>query len=129
DQWLIKLSPPPIDILEYSENRALREEVHKARTNVAFGGQYDNSQVVLDMVALRQKKAELLGFNNYAGYVLDDRMAKDEKTVMDFLARNEAVYKPAAQEFVKKVGDYAQKTDGVAKLEPWDMHYYSRKLK
>lgn len=129
DQWLIKLSPPPIDILEYSENRALREEVHKARTNVAFGGQYDNKQVVLDMVTLRQKKAKLLGFDTFAGYVLDDRMAKDEKTVMDFLARNEAVYKPAAQEFVKKVGDYAQKTDGVAKLEPWDMLYYSRKLK
>ena len=128
-KWLIKLSPPPIDIAEYSENRALREEIHKARTNVAFGGPFDNRQVVLDIVAARQKKAELLGFADYASFVLDDRMAKNPKTVMDFLDRNEAVYKPAAEEFVKKVADYAQKTDGIAELKPWDMGYYSRKLK
>ncbi len=128
-KWLIKLSPPPIDIAEYSENRALREEIHKARTNIAFGGPFDNRQVILDIVALRQQKAELLGFGNYADYVLDDRMAKDSKTVMSFLAKNEAVYKPAAEEFVKKVADHAQKSDGIADLKPWDMGYYSRKLK
>lgn len=129
DQWLIKLSPPPIDILEYSENRELREEVHKARTNIAFGGQYDNRPVILEIVQLRQKKAELLGYTNYAAYVLDDRMAKDTKTVMNFLQRNEDVYKPAAESFLKKVEAYAQKTDGVSDLQAWDMLYYSRKLK
>lgn len=129
NQWLIKLSPPPIDILEYSENRSLREEVHKARSNVAFGGQYDNRPVILEIVQLRQKKADLLGFPTYAAYVLDDRMAKDTKTVMNFLQRNEDVYKPAAEAFVAKVGAYAAKTDNLNDLKPWDMLYYSRKLK
>lgn len=128
-QWLIKLSPPPIDILEYSENRSLREEVHKARSNIAFGGPFDNRPVIIETVTLKQKKAELLGFGTFAAYVLDDRMAKDTKTVMDFLRKNEAVYKPAAEDFVKKVSDYAQATDGISGLKPWDMLYYSRKLK
>ncbi|TAL36987.1 MAG: M3 family peptidase [Alphaproteobacteria bacterium] len=129
DKWIIKLSPPPIDISEYSENRALREEIYKARTNIAFGGQYDNRQVILDIVAQRQKKAELLGYDDYASYVLSERMAKDSKTVMDFLDKNEAVYRPAAEEFMQKVQDYAAKTDGLADVKPWDFPYYARKLK
>ena len=129
DKWLIKLSPPPIDIAEYAENRALREEIYKARCDIAFGGPFDNRQVVLDIVTQRQKKAELLGYDDYASFVLSERMAKDSKTVMDFLQKNEDIYRPAADEFLKKVQDYAEKTDGLTEMKPWDMSYYSRKLK
>ena len=129
DNWVIKLSPPPIDIAEYSENRALREELYKARCDIAFGGQFDNRQVVLDIVTQRQKKAELLGYGDYASFVLSERMAKDTKTVSDFLDKNEAVYRPAAEEFLKKVQDYAAKTDGLAEVKPWDFPFYARKLK
>jgi len=128
-KWLIKLSPPPIDIAEYAENRALREEIYKARSDIAFGGPFDNRQVVLDIVEQREKKAKLLGFDTYAALVLDDRMAKDTKTVMDFLEKNQAVYRPAADAFIKKVADYAEKTDGIKDLKPWDASYYMRKLK
>ncbi len=129
DKWIIKLSPPPIDISEYAENRALREEIYKARCDIAFGGPYDNRQVVLDMVAQRQKKAELLGYGDFASFVLSERMAKDSKTVLDFLEKNRSVYQPAAEEFLQKVQDYAQKTDGLAEVKPWDLSYYARKLK
>ncbi len=128
-KWLIKLSPPPVDIAEYSENRALREEIYRARGNVAFGGKYDNRPVVLDIVEQREKKAKLLGFDTYAGFVLDNRMAKTPETVNEFLQKNEEVYRPAAAEFLKKVQDYAKKTDGLTDLQPWDLAIYSRKLK
>jgi peptidyl-dipeptidase Dcp len=128
-KWLIRLSPPPVDIAEYAENRALREEIYKARSDIAFGGAFDNRPVVLEIVQQRRKKAELLGYDDYASYVLAERMAKDSKTVMDFLKTNESVYRPAADEFLSKVQDYAQKTDGLTELKPWDMGYYSRKLK
>jgi len=128
-KWLIKLSPPPIDIAEYSENRALREEIYKARSDISFGGAFDNRQVILDIVEQREKKAKLLGFDTYAAFVLDNRMAKTPETVNDFLARNEEVYRPAAEDFLKKVTDYAEKTDGLKDLKPWDISYYARKLK
>jgi peptidyl-dipeptidase Dcp len=127
--WLIKLSPPPIDILEYCENRELRHEIQKARLEVAYGGQYDNRPVILEMVALKDRQAQLLGFTNYASFVLDDRMAKTTATVMEFLDKNEAVYRPAAEKYLQKVKDYAAKTDGLTDLRPWDFLYYSRKLK
>lgn len=128
-KWLIKLAPPPIALLEYCENRALREEIQKARTDIVFGGQYDNSQVVLDIVALRQRKAELLGFPNFAELTLSDRMAKDAATVFNFLKENEDVYRPAADDYLRKVTDYAKNRDGVTAIEPWDTFYYGRLLK
>jgi peptidyl-dipeptidase Dcp len=128
-KWMIKLSPPPVDLLEYCDNRELREEVQKARTNIAFGGAHDNSQVVLDIMALRQQKAELLGYPNFAEMTLSDRMAKDSATVMKFLKENEAVYRPAADDYMQKLSAYAQKTDGVSTIEPWDVLYYGRRLK
>lgn len=129
DQWLIKLSPPPIDILEYAENRALREEIQKARLETAYGGEFDNRPVILEMVGLKHRQAQLLGFKDYASFVLDDRMAKTSAAVLEFLDKNEAVYRPAADKYLQKVKDYAQKTDNLAELKPWDFLYYSRRLK
>lgn len=129
NEWLIKLSPPPIDILEYSENRALREEIQKARLETAYGGEYDNRPVILEMVGLKHRQAQLLGFKDYASFVLDDRMAKTSQTVLEFLDKNEAVYRPAADKYLQKVKDYAQKTDKLDELKPWDFLYYSRRLK
>jgi peptidyl-dipeptidase Dcp len=128
-KWLIRLSPPPLDVFEYAENRALREEIYRARADVGFGGAFDNRPVILELVELRQKKAGLLGYPDFASFVLSERMAKDSRTVIEFLERNESVYRPAAEEFLKKVQDFAAKTDGLAEVKPWDMFYYSRRLK
>ena len=128
-KWLIKLSPPPLDILDYSENRSLRAEIYRAMNNVGSVPPFDNGPLVLEIVRLRQRKAELMGFSNYAAYTLDERMAKTPQTVMDLLETNLAVYKPAAEKFLQQVKGYAQKTDGVTDLQPWDFSYYSRKLK
>ncbi|MCE9507628.1 MAG: M3 family metallopeptidase [Alphaproteobacteria bacterium] len=127
-KWLIKLSPPPIDIAEYCENRALREEIFRARSGIAYKGQYDNSPVVLEIVKLRQRAAELLGYANHAAFVLDERMAKTPEAVMEFLEKNAKAYRPAAEKFLQQIKDFALQTDGLADLKPWDMALYWRKL-
>ena len=128
-KWLIKLSPPPTDIFEYCENRALREEIYRANTSTASQGEFDNSAIVLEIVRLRRKEAKLLGYADYAAFILDDRMAKTSKTVMDLLEKNTRTYKPAAEAFVKQVQDFARQTDGLTDIKPWDLPLYSRKLK
>ncbi len=129
DKWLVKLSPPPIYIMEYAENRALREEIYRANTSVGWQGQFDNSANILEIVQLRHRRAQLMNFDTHADFVLDDRMAKTPETVLDFLRKNEMIYKPAAEAYLQKVKDYAQKTDGLTDLQPWDFSFYSRRLK
>lgn len=129
DKWLIKLSPPPSDILSHCENRALREEIYLAMSNVAFSGEEDNRAVVLEMVKLRHEKAQLLGFDNYASFVLEERMTKNTDTVMAFLKKNGEIYRPAAEDYMAEVKAYAVKTDGLAEVKPWDFSFYSRKLR
>lgn len=128
-KFLIKLSPPPIDIVAYSENRALREEISRALSNVAYKGEFDNSNNAMEIAKLRHETANIMGFESHAAYVLDNRMAKTPDAVNDFLAKNEKVYRPAAEEYLQKVKDYAQKTDGITDFKPWDMAYYGRRLK
>lgn len=128
-KFLIKLSPPPLDILTHAEDRALREEINRAMSSVAYKGEFDNSQVALDIVKTRQAMAQLKGYDTHAAYVLDNRMAKTPEAVVDFLKKNEKIYRPAAESYLQKVKDYAEKTDGLKDLKPWDVAYYGRKLK
>ena len=128
-KFLIKLSPPPIDIMSNCENRALREEISRALSNIAYKDAFDNSGIAMEIVKLRHESAAIMGYDSHAGYVLSERMAKTPEAVVDFLAKNEKVYRPAAEEYLQKVKDYAEKTDGVTDFKPWDMAYYGRKLK
>lgn len=128
-KYLIKLSPPPIDIFSYCENRSLREEIMRAFSSIAYKGAHDNSQNVLDIVRLRDERAKLLGFPTHADYVLDNRMAKDVATVKEFLQSNHDAYRPAAEEYLEKVRAFAKQKDGIDDLKPWDMAYYGRQLK
>jgi peptidyl-dipeptidase Dcp len=126
DSWLIKLQPSPADILSHGENRALREEVWRAMTGVGSAPPHDNRPVALEIVKLRDEKAKLLGHANHAEYTLSGRMAENAKTVEDFLARNLAVYRPAAEKEMDEIRKFAQQHDGTAQLRPWDVSYYDR---
>lgn len=128
-QYLIQLSPPPIALMEYSENRALREEIYRARVNTSYKDEFDNSQNVREIVRLRHEMAQLLGFGSYAAYALDERMAKTPETVNDFLRQNRDAYRPAAEEYLKNLRAYAKKKDGLDDVQPWDVGYYGRLLK
>jgi len=128
-KFLIKMSPPPIAIMTHAENRALREDISRTLGNVAYKGKYDNTNVAMQIAKMRFEAAKIMGYSSHAEFVLSDRMAKDPKTVQDFLDKNRAGYRPAAEEYVQKVKDYAAKTDGITDLKPWDVAYYGRKLK
>ncbi len=128
DKWVIKLSPPPTDIAEYCENRALREEISRARANIALGGEFDNRPLILEIMKLRHEEAQLMGFKNYAAFALDDRMAGTPETVDAFLAKNLGGYKPASDAFREEIKAFAKQTDGLDDFKPWDLAIYWRKL-
>lgn len=127
-KWVIGLMPPPYELLENAENRKLRQEIYLALGNVANGGAFDNNPVVLDIVRLRHEKAQLLGHDSYARFMLQERMAKTPEAVIEFLDRTQKTYRPAAEAQLKKVQDFALKTDGLNDLQPWDFAYYNRRL-
>ena len=86
-KWVFTLSKPSlIPFLTYADNSMLRSEMYNAYYNRGDNNnEYDNKAVIKEMLALRLQKAQLFGFDNYANYVLDVNMAKDDKTVDKFL--------------------------------------------
>ncbi|MEM7281311.1 MAG: M3 family metallopeptidase, partial [Pseudomonadota bacterium] len=90
---------------------------------------YDNSKIMVEILELRQEKAELLGFSNYAEYSLATKMAPDPDAVLEFL--NDLVDKsrPAAVKEFGSLASFAQELGGPNPLQPWDVAFYSEKLK
>lgn len=110
--------------LTYLNNRELREQLWRASANIATGGEFDNSELVIEIATLRDKRAKLLGFASHAGYVLDRRMAGTVDRVNQFLQDLvSAAHPKAKQEFAE-----LQKFAGI-ELKPWDVAYYSEKLR
>ncbi len=138
-KWVFTLSKPSlIPFLQFAENRDLRERMYKAYYNRGDNGnEYDNKLLINEMVKLRVQKAQLMGYDNYADYVLAVNMAHDSKTVDKFLID---IFKPA-QELAKRelaemqaIAD-AEKmaqnphTDEQVLLQGWDWWYYAEKLR
>ncbi|MCC2678712.1 MAG: peptidyl-dipeptidase [Pseudobdellovibrio sp.] len=129
-QWLFTLQAPSlIPFLTYSSVRELREKIWRANSSKAFGGEFDNQEIVKKIVTLKAKRAEMLGYKNHAEYVLEERMAKDSQTVFNFLKRLLEPSKIAAARDLKEVQDFRQKLEGTSEIKPWDFAYYSEKLK
>ena len=86
-KWLFTLgNASRLPFLQYSENRPLREQIYKAYINRGNNNdKNDNKKIITDIVSLRLEKAQLLGFDCYSNFVLDNTMAKNSATVMDFL--------------------------------------------
>ena len=87
DKWVFTLSPPSmIPFLTYAENRGLREKLYTGYVKRGNNGnQFDNRQIVNDIIRLRTEKARLMDYPSYAAFVLDDRMAKTPERVYDLL--------------------------------------------
>lgn len=129
-KWLITLDMPSyIPFMEYADNRALREKVWRAFASRAWKDEYDNSENILKIVKLKHERANLLGYKTHAHYVLEERMAETPETVFAFLDKLKKSYKPAAQKDLKDLQDFARKRDGLTDLKPWDVGYYSEKMK
>ena len=122
--------PSYLPFVTYVENRELRKELAIAAGKKAFqGNEYDNRELVKRIVALRHQRAQLLGYESHAQFVLEERMAQSPEKVQTFLRDLLAKAKPAAQRDFAQLHAYAKELDGIATLEKWDSAYYSEKLK
>lgn len=130
-KWIFTLDNPSfIPFVTYADNRELRKEIFNARVNRCnHGGKTDNNALVAQMAELRAKKANLLGYETFAHYQLEERMAKEPKAVFklleDLLGYSVPVAKKEAEEFQKLLS----KDEKGARLEAWDMYYYAEKVR
>ncbi|SDE88919.1 M3 family metallopeptidase [Epilithonimonas hungarica] len=121
--------PSYLPAMTYAENRELRKELALANGKKSFdGGEFDNQNLIKEIVKLRQEKAELLGYKNYADFVLEERMAKSPEKVFEFL--NELLDKatPYAQKEIEELKTLA-KADGIDDLQSYDHAFYAEKLR
>jgi peptidyl-dipeptidase Dcp len=130
-KWVFTLAfPSYIPFMTYAENRDLRRELFIAyNTKSCKGDELDNQQHIKDMLKLKHERAQLLGYNSYADFVLEERMAKSPIQVKDFLLDLLEKAKPKAEQEVTELAEFAKKLDGLEKLEKWDFAFYSEKLK
>ncbi|MGX5700888.1 M3 family metallopeptidase [Acinetobacter kookii] len=124
--------PAYLAIMTYADDRGLREELYKAYTTRASDlsehPEFDNTQVMEEILSLRHEMAQLLGFKNYAELSLASKMAPDVETVDKFLVDlAEHARTPASKEIAELKTIAIQ--DGILELQPWDTGYYSEKLK
>ncbi|MCB4799199.1 M3 family metallopeptidase [Neotamlana laminarinivorans] len=131
DGWIITLQYPSyVPFMTYAKNRELRKKLSLAFASKGFNNdELDNQDIVLKIVKLRHKRANLLGYKTHAHFVLEERMAKNPETVTTFLNDLLQKAKPAAKQEFDKLSDFAKKLDGIDQLQKWDASYYSEKLK
>lgn len=130
-KWLFTLhNASRLPFLQYSENRPLREQMYKAYINRGNNNnENDNKENIRKIVSLRLEKANLLGFDNYANFVLDETMAKNDTNVMELLNNLWSYALPKAKAEAAELQKLMDKEGKGEKLEAWDWWYYTEKLR
>jgi peptidyl-dipeptidase Dcp len=130
-KWVFTLAKPSmIPFLQFSEKRDLREKLYRGyfmRCN--NDDEFDNKDIIKQMVMLRDQRAKLLGFDNHAEYIIDVNMAKTPEAVYDFLLR---LWNPSiemAKQDVKKMQAIIKREGDNFDLQSWDWWYYIEKLR
>lgn len=132
DGWVFTLQAPSyMPLMTYCDDRGLRERLYTAyQTQCAHENERNNESIVKQIVNIRMKIAQLLGYKTYADYVLGRRMAENCDNVYRLLHQLIDAYRPTALKERSEVQRLATKTEGKGfKLMPWDWSYYSEKLK
>ena len=131
--WKFTLHAPSyMPVLQYADDRALRERMYHAYVTRAaeFGdARLDNTPLIAEIVALRREMAQMLGFASYAEYSLEAKMADTPQQVMQFLRDLAVRAKPYAERDLAELREFAHKELGMATLEAWDIAYVSEKLR
>lgn len=130
-KWMFTTQKPSfIPVLQYSDNRELRKELLMAYTTRGnHDDKYDTKSLINKIMKLRVQKAQLLGFESPAAFILDDTMAKTPENVLAFL---QTVWKPAVAKAKVEAADLQKLMDAEGKdekLEAWDWWYYAEKLR
>lgn len=129
--WIFTLDfPSYLPFVTYADNRELRKEISIAAGKKAFqNNEFDNQAITLQIAKLRYERANLLGYETHAHFVLEERMAQHPDQVKTFLNDLLAKAKPAAEKELAQLTAFAKELDGIEQLEKWDGPYYSEKLK
>ena len=128
--WTVTLKAPSfVPFMMYSSNRKLKEAVWRAYNTRALGGDNDNREIVKRIANLRLEVANLLGYETYADYVLEERMAKSADKVNSFLDELLKASKKYAQKDYATINAYAKSNGLVGVVQPWDWSYYSELYK
>ena len=135
NEWKFGLDVPTyITIMQHSDNAELREKFYEAYATRASdvgpdAGKFDNTSLITEIIELKQQKAELLGYQNYAELALATKMASSPKEVTDFILELEKYAQPKAQQELAELKMFAKTHYSIDHLEPWDIAYYSEKQK
>ena len=129
-KWVFTLhAPSRLPLLQYAQNRELRQQMYEGYINLATEGENDNRPIINRIMQVRTKKAALLGFDNYAAYMTDKVMAKTPQAAKELLMK---IWEPA----IKKVEEEVAEMQSVVKEEgfdfeiaPWDYYYYAEKVR
>ena len=128
--WTVTLDAPSYGpFMTYSSQRDLKEQLYKAYNTRAKGGEFDNMENIRKIANLRLQIANLLGYETYADYVLEDRMAENRTTVNNFLDELCSATMDYAKKDVATITEYAQSLGFEGELMPWDWGYYNEKYK
>lgn len=129
--WVFTLHAPSyVPFMQYADNRKLREKIYKAYNSRCFhGDEYDNREIIRQIVNLRLQLANLLGYKNYAEYVLEERMAKTVDKVNEFLHQLYDASYPVAKKEYEEVLTFAKSIGFNDTFQKWDWAYYSEKLR
>ena len=130
DHWIFTLhAPSRLPLLQYAQDRQLRERMYKAYTSLASSGEYNNYPVINKILKVRAEKAKLLGFPDYAAYMTANVMAKTPQAAEELLHQ---IWEPAVNRAHEEIAEMQQIVDeegGGFKIEPWDYYYYAEKLR
>lgn len=125
--------PSYLPVMQYADNRELRRELYEAFSTRASdqgpqAGQWNNGEVMVEILQLRQEMAQLLGFANYAELSLQPKMAESPEQVVEFLQNLVASSKGQAEAELAQVKSFAAES-GCQDIQAWDIPYYSEKLR
>lgn len=123
--------PHYIAVMTYADNRELRKECYRAYTTRASelgNSKWDNSDLMVEILNLRQQKAQLLGFNDYVDYSLKTKMADDFDQVETFLNDLAKKAKNTAQQDIEEINKFGE-SKGFEKVEAWDIAWLSEQIK
>ena len=129
--WVFTLHFPSYGpFMKYAENRELRKKMAIAYGARAFGkNEFNNENITLEIAKLRYQRANLLGYETHAHFVLEERMAMSPEKVNGFLNDMLTKSKPFAQKEFDQLAQFAKELDGITDFMKWDSAYYSEKLK
>lgn len=128
-KWIFTLhNPSVIPFLQYASNRELRKEIQQAYINRGNNNDsLDNKNIITQILKLRIEKAQMLGYNNHAEYILTENMAKNPERVFELINKIWKATLPVARREATELQQIINREGNTFKLEAWDWRYYAEK--